>query len=84
MKPRSVVLSVLLSLLCVAAFWANHSQSSSAQQRDQPAPRRCVGVATAVLRTDNPVIVRIYRVFDDGAVETYDDGAPGAAWMPRK
>ena len=38
----------------------------------------CVGITTATLRAQDPVITRVYRVYADGTVETYDDGAPGA------
>jgi hypothetical protein len=51
------------------------------QQPGPAAPKkRCVGISTSLLRSQNPVITRVYRVFDDGSVETYDDGAPGAKW----
>lgn len=82
MNAPRLVLSTLAILLCVAATRGYHSQSSVAQVQGPPAQKRCVGIATAILRTENPVVTRVYRVYEDGSVETYDDGAPAARWTP--
>jgi hypothetical protein len=74
------VVAGLTALIGLAA--AEHGATLlPAQQAGGPAgPKRCVGISALVLRYQNPVVTRVYRVFDDGSVETYDDGAPGAAW----
>jgi hypothetical protein len=82
MNAPRLILPVLCFLLCMAAIWVLSSPPSLAQQGQPPAEKRCVGIATAILRTENPVITRVYRVFEDGTVETIDDGAPGARWTP--
>jgi hypothetical protein len=82
MNFRRLALSLLFSVICLGALWTFNSRPSPAQQPERPMQKRCVGIATATLRTENPVITRVYRVFDDGSVETYDDGAPEAKWSP--
>ncbi len=80
MKSHSMIW--LMSVLGIAVafyFWA--SSLLAVQETDKTSERPvCVGVATARLRSDNPVIARVYRVFSDGTVETYDHGAPNANW----
>lgn len=82
MKSQRLAGSILLMILCTGVFWAYSSRPTTAQAQAGQIPKRCVGIATAALRSENPVITRVYRVFDDGTVETYDDGAPGAKWTP--
>jgi hypothetical protein len=73
-----VALSLFIALIVLLA---SQLALLPAQQPGRGAdPKRCIGIATSVLRSQNPVITRLYRVFDDGSVETYDDGAPGAKW----
>jgi hypothetical protein len=80
MKTRCT--AALAGLALLLAAWA-----ALAQPRRGDAPpaaaapvRRCVGVSTSVIRAENPVVTRIYRAFEDGTVETYDDGAPEPRW----
>ena len=82
MNTSRLAVLVLSIVLCAAAIWAFSSQPSHAQQGGLPARKRCVGIATAILRSENPVVTRVYRAYDDGTVEIYDDGAPGAKWTP--
>lgn len=77
-SPRSLF---ILAALAVAYLIAgNLSRPADAQQAELLGNKRCVGIATATLRRENPVVTRVYRIFDDGTVETYDDGAPDAKW----
>jgi hypothetical protein len=82
MSAPRLAFSILSILLCIAAIWAYSSGPSLAQQQRPPAQKRCVGIAAAILRTGNPVITRVYRVYEDGSVETFDDGATGSKWTP--
>jgi hypothetical protein len=68
-------------LVCVSVYaaWALSPPRLSAQGPLATKPK-CVGIATAILRAENPVVTRVYRVFEDGTVETYDDGAPNPRW----
>jgi hypothetical protein len=50
---------------------------------DPPPQRKCVGIAAAL---QTPGTVRVYRAFEDGAVEAFDQGPYTAAaaekWKP--
>jgi hypothetical protein len=83
MTTRTFVSTMLVAL---ALLWTGYTTLAQSR-RDAAAPassRRCVGVATATLRTGDPVITRIYRAYDDGTIETYDDGALDAKWTAIK
>jgi hypothetical protein len=43
------------------------------QARGPAAAKRCVGIKSTILRSQNPVVTRVDRVFDDGTVETTTD-----------
>jgi hypothetical protein len=81
MSIRHLLTTALLGILVgLAALPWSTSQLPAQQAAPAAAQKRCVGISTSVLRSQNPVITRLYRVFDDGSVETYDDGASGAKW----
>jgi hypothetical protein len=72
---RYVVGAVVL-LALAAGYVAGQHPSTGRGAEDR---RQCVGVATAVLR-QNPTVTRVYRAFDDGTIESFDDGNPQAQW----
>jgi hypothetical protein len=74
-------LFALTLLIALVVLVAPQLSRLPAQQPGRPAvQKRCIGIGTSALRSQNPVVTRLYRIFDDGSVETYDDGAPGAKW----
>jgi hypothetical protein len=73
-------LAVSLFIALIVFVAAQLSLLPAQQSAPAGAPKRCIAISTSVLRSQNPVITRVYRIFDDGSVETYDDGAPGAKW----
>jgi hypothetical protein len=77
---RLLVVAGLTALIGLALPQLATPLLPAQQGRGTPAAKRCVGITSSILRSQNPVVTRIYRVFDDGTVETYDDGAPGAKW----
>ena len=91
MKFRPFLI-LLLASACVASFATLlpvHPTSSAAEPvqvetKASDFPRRCVGISTALIKS-NPAVIRVYRAFDDGSVEIFDDGASapsptGAKW----
>jgi hypothetical protein len=81
---RSHRVLAVFGLIVLTVFALPHfaAQLLPAQQgRGGAAGKRCVGITASVLRSQNPVITPVYCIFDDGSVETYDDGAQGAKWM---
>jgi hypothetical protein len=81
MRCRNLLVVALFAVFFTCLGSALFTPPSPAQQiGGAAAPKRCVGISASVLRAQNPVITRVYRVFEDGTVETYDDGAPGAKW----
>ncbi|HJS07423.1 MAG TPA: hypothetical protein VJ809_07170 [Pirellulales bacterium] len=72
--------ALTIAIILVVLVTAQLSLLPAQQPERAAAQKRCIGIATSVLRSQNPVVTRLYRVFDDGSVETYDDGAPGARW----
>jgi hypothetical protein len=74
-------LFVLSHFIAAIVLVASQLSLLPAQQLGQAAAqKRCIGISTSVLRSQNPVVTRLYQVFDDGSIETDDDGAPGAKW----
>jgi hypothetical protein len=81
MNLRSAIFAAGSAVFLLGLFLAHAPGTHGAEPRQAvPARGVCVGISTATLRTQDPVITRVYRVFADGTVETYDDGAPGAKW----
>jgi hypothetical protein len=74
------LLAVSLFIAAIVLVASQLSLLPAQQPGRAAAQKRCIGISTSVLRSQNPVVTRLYRVFDDGSVETYDDGAPGAKW----
>jgi hypothetical protein len=73
---RLLIVIGLIVLIGLALPYLATPLLPAQQGRGPGAAKRCVGITSSVLRMQNPVVTRVYRVFEDGTVETYDDGAP--------
>ena len=80
MRCRHLVVVAVVVFLGVVALCGIAPMLPAQQAGGFAPPKRCIGITSSVLRAQNPVITRVYRVFDDGSIETYVDGAPGAKW----
>jgi hypothetical protein len=80
MRCRHLIVVAVVMFVGLVALYGIAPLLPAQQAGGFAAPKRCIGITSSVLRAQNPVITRVYRVFDDGSVETYDDGAPGAKW----
>lgn len=79
MRTKAILASALLATTAIVSLVWSAGVSGLPDQRHEP-DRVCVGMAVANLRSESPVITRVYRVFSDGTIESFDDGPPDAKW----
>ncbi len=71
----------VLPVVLFAALVGGYVVGQQPRTQADNASRRCIGITSSILR-QSPTITRVYRAFDDGAVESFDDGNPQAKWTP--
>lgn len=72
-----MAIAMLAGGLCMATSATRSTSTSAAEQPADRAKPACVGVTSVML---NPRVIRVYRAFDDGTVEAFDDGVADSTW----